>query len=311
MIDLVQLNTTAAIPFLYSSRGYGLLWNNPATGRVELGSDTTRWTADGGGRVDYWVTAGDTPAQIIDAYPTVASGRTQDVTLISRRGITAVTTSAQVGPPCSARRRGTSPSAPGNAPRSRSPCRRARSPRRAAGRSRAYAAGHPWPLSRSPGLPSPPPHSGAFVYQPRPVHVGYLLVYFVGNPSADDERIRMALSHGNDPLRYRELNGGEPVLASGVGTRGLRDPFVIRSPDGDRFHLIATDLRTSGGDHDSGESLWDRAERAGSKSIVVWDSTDLVNWTDERLVEVSPDNAGNTWAPKACYADELGTYVVF
>ncbi|MBA2950127.1 glycoside hydrolase family 31 protein [Streptomyces himalayensis] len=74
VIDLVQGNTVASIPFLHSSRGYGLLWNNPATGRVELGADTTRWVADGGGRVDYWVTAGDTPAQIIDAY-TLVTGR--------------------------------------------------------------------------------------------------------------------------------------------------------------------------------------------------------------------------------------------
>ncbi|MEU0388955.1 glycoside hydrolase family 31 protein [Streptomyces chartreusis] len=74
VIDLVQGNTVAAVPFLHSSRGYGLLWNNPATGRVELGADTTRWTADAGGRVDYWITAGDTPAQIIDTY-TRASGR--------------------------------------------------------------------------------------------------------------------------------------------------------------------------------------------------------------------------------------------
>ncbi|GAA3487811.1 glycoside hydrolase family 31 protein [Streptomyces cremeus] len=74
VIDLVQRNTVAAIPFLHSSRGYGLLWNNPATGRVELGADTTRWTADGGGRIDYWVTAGDTPGQILDAY-TQVTGR--------------------------------------------------------------------------------------------------------------------------------------------------------------------------------------------------------------------------------------------
>jgi hypothetical protein len=69
-----------------------------------------------------------------------------------------------------------------------------------------------------------------FVYQQKPVYVGYLLVHFVGNASADDERIRMALSHGNDPLHYRELNDGEPVLASSLGTAGVRDPFVIRSP---------------------------------------------------------------------------------
>jgi alpha-D-xyloside xylohydrolase len=74
VIDLVQGNTVAAIPFLHSSRGYGLLWNNPATGRAELGTDTTRWVADAGGRVDYWITAGDTPAQILDAY-TLATGR--------------------------------------------------------------------------------------------------------------------------------------------------------------------------------------------------------------------------------------------
>jgi hypothetical protein len=121
----------------------------------------------------------------------------------------------------------------------------------------------------------------------------------------------MALSLGNDPLYYRELNAGEPVLTSSLGTRGLRDPFVIRSPEGDSFHLIATDLRTSGDTGDTVQLTWDRAERVGSKSIMVWDSTDLVNWTGQRLVKVSPDTAGNTWAPKACYADELGTYVVF
>ncbi|WP_055523947.1 glycoside hydrolase family 43 protein [Streptomyces graminilatus] len=149
------------------------------------------------------------------------------------------------------------------------------------------------------------------MHQPDPVYAGYLLVYFVGNPTADDERIRVALSRGNDPLRYRELNAGQPVLASGLGTGGLRDPFLIRSPQGDTFHLIATDLLTSGGAGEQQSDIWDRAERTGSRSIVVWDSTDLVHWTDPRLVQVSPDTAGNTWAPKACYADELGTYVVF
>lgn len=148
------------------------------------------------------------------------------------------------------------------------------------------------------------------MHQPKPAYSGYLLVYFVGSPAVDDERIRMALSRGNDPLHYRELNAGEPVLTSSLGTKGLRDPFVIRSPEGDGFHVIATDLWTSGSE-DSTRFTWDRAQRTGSKSIVVWDSTDLVNWTGHRLVRVSPDTAGNTWAPKAHYADELGTYVVF
>ncbi|MFI9847357.1 glycoside hydrolase family 43 protein [Nonomuraea sp. NPDC051941] len=149
------------------------------------------------------------------------------------------------------------------------------------------------------------------MHQPKPVYAGYLLVYFVGSPASDDERIRMALSLGNDPLHYRKLNAGKPILTSDLGTKGVRDPFLIRSPEGDRFHLIATDLLTSGGDEDPVQLTWDRAERTGSKSIVVWDSTDLVNWTGQRLVKVSGDTAGNTWAPKACYAEELGKYVVF
>src|SRR5690606_20821360 len=104
---------------------------------------------------------------------------------------------------------------------------------------------------------------------------------------------------------WHELNGGQPVLTSDLGTKGLRDPFIIRSPEGDKFFLIATDLRMFG----SGD--WDGAQRHGSKSIMVWESTDLVNWTDQRLVRVSPDTAGNTWAPEAYYDPQLGEYVVF
>ncbi len=34
------------------------------------------------------------------------------------------------------------------------------------------------------------------------------------------------------------------VLESHEGTRGLRDPFIMRSAEGDRFFLLATDLST-------------------------------------------------------------------
>ncbi|MGW0732250.1 family 43 glycosylhydrolase, partial [Streptomyces sp. NPDC002851] len=74
-------------------------------------------------------------------------------------------------------------------------------------------------------------------------YAGYLFAYFTGEGTADGEQIRYALSRGNDPLHWRELNGGKPVLTSDVGEKGLRDPFVIRSPQGDKFYMIATDLR--------------------------------------------------------------------
>ena len=68
VVALVQGNTVATIPFLHSSRGYGLLWNNPAMGRVELGADATRWVAEQSRQIDYWITAGDTPADVMAAY---------------------------------------------------------------------------------------------------------------------------------------------------------------------------------------------------------------------------------------------------
>jgi beta-xylosidase len=162
------------------------------------------------------------------------------------------------------------------------------------------------------GLLAAPPstagteNSGALpVTQPK--YAGYLFAYFTGEGTADGEQIRYALSRGNDPLHWRELNAGKPVLTSTIGEKGLRDPFVIRSPRGDRFYMIATDLRM----YRNSSGSWDQVQRHGSKSIMVWESTDLVHWTDQRLVKVSPDNAGNTWAPEAYWDDSLGAYVVF
>jgi len=136
-------------------------------------------------------------------------------------------------------------------------------------------------------------------------YAGYLFSYFTGEGTADGEQVYFALSEGNNPLRWRELNGGAPVLTSTLGERGLRDPFIIRSPRGDKFYQIATDLRIYGNGN------WDAAQRTGSRSIMVWESTDLVHWTDQRLVRVSPDTAGNTWAPEAFYDPSIGRYVVF
>jgi hypothetical protein len=140
---------------------------------------------------------------------------------------------------------------------------------------------------------------------PARAKTGYLFSYFTGEGTADGEQLYLAVSKANDPLSYREVNGSKPVLTSSLGTKGLRDPFIIRSPEGDKFYQIATDLKIYG----NGD--WDASQRTGSKSIMVWESTDLVNWTDQRLVKISPDTAGNTWAPEAYYDPTIGAYVVF
>ena len=71
VIDLVQRNTEVAIPFLLSSRGYGLLWNMAGIGRAELGTNGTRWVAEAARQIDYWVTTAPTPAEIVGQYSQV------------------------------------------------------------------------------------------------------------------------------------------------------------------------------------------------------------------------------------------------
>ena len=62
--NLAHRNSQASIPFYVSSLGYGFLWHNAAVGEVHFGTNTTEWLARTTKQLDYWVTAGDTPAEI-------------------------------------------------------------------------------------------------------------------------------------------------------------------------------------------------------------------------------------------------------
>ena len=68
VVELAQRNSQASVPFALSDRGYGMLWNNPAIGQVTFGKNVTEWVAESTKQLDYWITAGDTPAQIEEAY---------------------------------------------------------------------------------------------------------------------------------------------------------------------------------------------------------------------------------------------------
>jgi beta-xylosidase len=133
---------------------------------------------------------------------------------------------------------------------------------------------------------------------------GYAFAYFTGNSLAG-EKIYLAASQGNNALSWTELNNKQPILTSTMGTKGLRDPFVIRSAEGDKFYLLATDLSIGSG------TSWGDSVRKGSLYLEIWESNDLKTWSKQRHVKVSPPTAGNTWAPEAYYDTTLGSYVVF
>lgn len=136
----------------------------------------------------------------------------------------------------------------------------------------------------------------------------YLFVHFIGNENGGkDEQIYFSVSeNGAD---WKTLNGGNPVLISNVGEKGVRDPHIIRSPQGDKYFLIATDLSIY---HRKGDSdMWNSCQTSGSRSIVVWESSDLVNWSEARLAEIAPDDAGCAWAPETVYDPVRERYMVF
>jgi len=66
--DLVHYNTKSSIPFVYSSFGYGFLWNNPAPGRCETTKNHTLWLSESAYQADYLIMAGNTPAEVMKLY---------------------------------------------------------------------------------------------------------------------------------------------------------------------------------------------------------------------------------------------------
>ena len=73
-LELAQRNSQVSIPFALSSNGYGFLWNNPAVGQVNFAKNLTEWKAECTQEMDYWITAGDTPAEIVANF-TAVTGR--------------------------------------------------------------------------------------------------------------------------------------------------------------------------------------------------------------------------------------------
>ena len=151
----------------------------------------------------------------------------------------------------------------------------------------------------------------------------YLFTHFIGEGTgktengvriATGEQMFFALADVGQGLHFKDMNGStmnnpKPVLTSEVGERGVRDPFMLRSPEGDTFYLIATDLSvyTRGGwNNNAGQ-----ATKTGSHSIILWESHDLVNWTEGRQIPVAREDAGMAWAPEMIFCEETGEYYIF
>ncbi|WP_222115668.1 family 43 glycosylhydrolase [Microbacterium sp. SLBN-146] len=132
---------------------------------------------------------------------------------------------------------------------------------------------------------------------------GYLWTHFEAQGGYE----KIFFGHSEDGLHWSKLNDNSPILANLGGDLGVRDPHLVRSAEGDKYWIIGTDLHAEGGG--AGGSGWDQLN--ASKNIVVWESTDLVNWSDQRIVFAGFEHAGNVWAPESIYNEETGEYYVY
>ena len=126
----------------------------------------------------------------------------------------------------------------------------------------------------------------------------YLFCYFTGNEPVN-ESVHFAVSE--DGYHFNALNNNEKIITQTLGKKCCRDPFIFRDED-NLFHIIATDMRCYDG--------WN-----SNNSMVIWDSADLVNWTNERIIDFSQfaktKSADRVWAPQIIYDKFKKEYMIY
>ena len=127
----------------------------------------------------------------------------------------------------------------------------------------------------------------------------YLFCHFVGN-APEEERIHFAVS--KDGYNFRPLNNNEPVIIQKYGKQCVRDPYILKGQDG-YYYIIGTDMKSAEG--------W-----VSNHALVTWKSEDLINWTDETIIDVRDfggefANTNRSWAPQAIWDGEKQSYMVY
>ncbi len=149
----------------------------------------------------------------------------------------------------------------------------------------------------------------------------YLFAFFENNGGPAQQQIFFASSH--DGNNWLDLNAKKPALSVADSVRdeedlaknqnqaGVRDPYIIRSPEGDRFWIIATDLCIGANNIAAGTVDWGVSQFSGSHCLRIWESDDLVHWSKPWLADVAPADTTCAWAPEAVYDETTGEYIVF
>lgn len=121
-----------------------------------------------------------------------------------------------------------------------------------------------------------------------PEKPAYLFSYFTGN---GQDGLHLACSL--DGLEWKALNNEKSLLTPAVGGKLMRDPCVLRGPDG-TFHMVWT------------TGWWD-------KGLGYANSKDMIHWSPQKYIPVMEheSTAKNCWAPEVVYDPNEQQYMIF
>lgn len=127
----------------------------------------------------------------------------------------------------------------------------------------------------------------------------YLFLYFVGNGEGQ-ERVHFAVSE--DGYNFTPLNKNEAVITQTKGKKCVRDPYILKGKD-NFYYIVGTDMKCDEG--------WE-----SNHALVTWKSADLINWTDETIIDIKDlggefANTTRAWAPQALWHEEKQTYMLY
>lgn len=138
--------------------------------------------------------------------------------------------------------------------------------------------------------------------------MAYLFVHFREKTSPDGEQVYFGLSR--DGFTWEAVNHGQPILWAYYGDKGVRDFTIIKCENTGKYHILATDLSLSYGMRNQYHHSWDEIGRNGSKCLSVWESADLVSWSEQRLARLGDEDFGCLWAPDIIFDRAWGDYVI-
>lgn len=136
----------------------------------------------------------------------------------------------------------------------------------------------------------------------------YLFVHFREKTTPDGEQVYFGIS--KDGFHWEAVNDGKPVLWCFYVDKGARDFTIIHSKHNQKYYIWGTDLSLSYGMRTKYNGSWENISRKGSDSFSVWESEDLVNWTEQSLVKLGNENFGCLWAPDIIYDKVKDDYVL-